>query len=84
MNIFQRLFSDTPAGMKKIRNYAAIIAVFGGAVITAIGTCGITAPAAVLTVLTLVTTIAGGVAGGAQCATKEEPDSDQPKVTPQP
>lgn len=51
----------TPKFWKTVRNIAAVIALIGGGILSA----GATLPATVITITTIVTSVAGGVAGTA-------------------
>jgi len=63
---------NTPPFWKKVRNIATIVALIGGSVLTTIATGGLALPAAVLTTVTTITAIAGGVAGTAVFTKKDE------------
>jgi hypothetical protein len=68
MKLFQRASSPMPDWWQKVRNTAIAVAVVGGCLLAA----PITLPAAIATALTVLTTVAGSIAGTAQLTQKGE------------
>ena len=54
---------NTPDFWVKVRNIASIVALIGGSILTTVASGGVVLPVSVITVISTVTAIAGGIAG---------------------
>lgn len=71
-DLIERLKSETPSFWKKVRNYAALLALITGGAVTAIATSGMTIPTWVTFLLSFIATISGSVAGTATLTKKND------------